>query len=524
MAREKYDAEKASSVGSNNHAQLLYSSLEQYNREQKRARRPSVLLAALIFLFLSSAGGISLAVVLMLQPVEIQAACIARDLILFAASLALLYICLHIRGARKDYRRRGPGPPQIYGEYLHASALIVERLGIAVWVAALVATAVMIAKAVPLRGLAGVTPYLNLAICIGAIPSFIIISACIESNPTPFATTGLSSSSFLTCRVSEFGDDLNADLSVSRRASLQRKESKSDSILTVPTADFFKLGDPQIATAAAAAKHPDPLEIATNDLPYDRTELMANSPIGANYNVPYNVPVVMNTMPLPSPTPPVPNLPPSLSKSPPKPVYIPGGWKNEWNHAAEQIGVSNIPDGTTLNPHMSAAQHAGDYFSANASESGGSSRSSTPSNGSRHRVTPSTSIASSAQRSRLSTVRYAAQPEIAVRQEIRVIRNPNYSPPKDSNNSPEREVIKMPEPVVVAGSTPRPQSTNAATTTAAAAAEQPQSTTLKRQPSNFSRPLPSKGSEADSGVEMKLPGMGEQEEEIPRTSGGEEMR
>ncbi|KAI6081140.1 hypothetical protein F4821DRAFT_275208 [Hypoxylon rubiginosum] len=516
MARDKYDAEKASSVGSDNHAQLLYRSLEQYNREQKRTRRPSVLLGALIFLFLSSAGGISLAVVLMLQPVEIQAACIARDLILFAASLALLYICLHIRGARKDYRRRGPGPPQIYGEYLHASALIVERLGIAVWVAALVATAVMIAKAVPLGGLAGMTPYLNLAICIGAIPSFIIISACIESNPTPFATAGLSSSSFLTCRVSEFGDDLNADLSVSRRASLQRKESKSDSILTMPTAEIFKLGDPQ--PAAAPAKQPDPLTIGTKDLPYDRTELMANSPIGASHNVP----VVMNTMPLSS-NPPVPNLPPSLSKSPPKPVYIPGGWKNEWNNVAEQVGVSKIPEGPTQNTSTGQQQQAGDYFSAHASESGGSSQVSTPSNGTRHRVTPSTSIASSAQRSRLSTVRYAAQPEIAVRQEIRVIRNPAYSPPaainnnnnsnnsntKDNNNnniSPsERErVIKMPEPVVIAGSTPRGYQN----TETMEAAQRP--TTLKRHPSNFSRPLPSlKGSEADSGVEMRLPGMGE---------------
>ncbi|XXH00118.1 cytosolic Fe-S cluster assembly factor cfd1 [Hypoxylon texense] len=518
MARNKYDEEKTWSAGDDNHAQLLYRSLEQYNEEQKRTRRPSVLLGALIFLFLSSAGGIALAVVLMLQPVEIQAACIARDLILFAASLGLLYLCLHIRGARKDYRRRGPGPPQIYGEYLHASALIVERLGIAVWVAALVATAVMIAKAVPLGGLAGMAPYLNLAICIGAIPSFIIISACIESNPTPFATTGLSSSSFLTCRVSEFGDDLSAESSVSRRASLQRKESKSDSILTVPTAEIFKLGNSQ--PAAAPAKNPDHLTITTKDLPDDRTELMANSPVGASYNMP----MVMNTMPL-SPAPPMPNLPPSLSKSPPKPVYIPGGWKNEWNHVAEQVGVSKLPNGPTHNQNPG---HTG-QMSANSSESGGSSQSS----GNRHRVTPSTSIASSAQRSRLSTVRYAAQPEIAVRQEIRVIRNPNYSPPAvlggggGGGKDAEREaaaaaaaaMIKPPEPVVVAGSAARAQDSTAATATATAATTelqpQPQPPTLKRQPSNFSRPLPpSRGSEADSGVEMRLPGLGDQE--MPR--------
>ncbi|KAI0166932.1 hypothetical protein GGR52DRAFT_80914 [Hypoxylon sp. FL1284] len=503
MAREKYDEEKASSVGGNDHAQLLYRSLEQYNREQKRTRRPSVLLGALISLFLSSAGGISLAVILMLQPVEIQAACIARDLILFAASLTLLYICLHIRGARKDYRRRGPGPPQIYGEYLHASALIVERLGIVVWVAALVATVVMIIKAVPLPGFAGITPYLNLATCIGAIPSFIIISATIESNPTPFATTGLSSSSFLTCRVSEFGDDLSAESSVSRRASLHRKESKSDSVMTVPTAEIFKLGGAQ-----SPPKAQEPLKIVVKELPDDRTELMANSPTGPSHALPN----IMSAMPR-SPVPPVPKLPPSLSIPPPKAAYIPGGWRNEWNHVAEQVGVSKMPDGPAHDPRPSG--HAGEFSyssSAHSSESGGYSFSSSstqtapPPNVTgtgaanhrrQHRATPSTSIASTAQRSRLSTVRYAAQPEIAVRQEIRVVRNPNFVPPPGSRDrSAEREAgIKAPEPVALAtgGKTPSPPP-------------------LRRQPSNFSRPLPpSRGSEADSGIAMRWGGADEHE-------------
>lgn len=164
----KGEEDQASSVDGK-HSELLYKSLDQYNKEQKKRKRPSIILGALILLFLASSGGIILAVVLMIQPVEIQAACIARDLILFAAAIALFYICIHIRGARKNFRRRGPGPPQIYGDYLHASALLVARLGIAVWVAALVATCVMIAKAAPLPGLAGTAPYLDLVICIGAM-------------------------------------------------------------------------------------------------------------------------------------------------------------------------------------------------------------------------------------------------------------------------------------------------------------------------------------------------------------------
>lgn len=167
MARGDHEG-RASSVDGG-HAELLYHSLEQYNREQRRRRRPAIVLGALICLFISSAGGIALAIILMLQPVEIQAACIARDLIMFAGVMALLYIGLHIRAARKDYKRRGPGPPQIYGEYLHASALLIARLAIAVWIAGLIATAIMIARAGPFKGFAGKIPFLNLLVCIGAM-------------------------------------------------------------------------------------------------------------------------------------------------------------------------------------------------------------------------------------------------------------------------------------------------------------------------------------------------------------------
>ncbi|KAI1100253.1 hypothetical protein F4804DRAFT_344866 [Jackrogersella minutella] len=486
MALKNDDEERASSVDEN-HARLLYSSLEQYNKERKRRKRPSVLLAALISLFLSSAGGITLAIVLILQPVEVQTACIARDLVLFAASLALLYICLHLRGARKDYRRRGNGPPQIYGEYLHASALLLARIGIAVWVAALVATSVMIAKPTPSTGLAKTAPYLDLVICIGALPSFIVISATIESNPTPFATTGVSRSSFLGSRASGTTDDLSADLSVSRRASLQRKESTNSSVLTMPTAEIFRLGSSKPMGPRARAV--TPLLIRTDDLSDDRMDLMANSPIGATYDIS----TTLGTMASPSVTP-MPKLPMNLPKSPPQPVYNPGGWRCEWNNVAEQVGVSGIPE---MSKQGSSVDRAA-YISAYSPASGGSSYPSVLSrtssgNDTRHRVTPSTSIASSAQRSRLSTVRYAAEPEIAVRQEIRVIKNPNYSPPTVVDADEEdRITIMPPEPVAI----PK----------GAQQAHDVPSPTLQRTRSNFSRPLPpSRGSQADSAIEMEIP-------------------
>ncbi|KAI1138608.1 hypothetical protein F5Y05DRAFT_44860 [Hypoxylon sp. FL0543] len=479
MAWKNGDEEQASSVG-DNHAQLLYHSLEQYNQEQKRRRRPSILLGALISLFLSSVGGLTLAIILLLQPLEIQSGCIARDLTLFASSIALVYVCLHIRGARKDYRRRGPGPPQIYGDYLHASALMVARFGIAVWVAALVATSVMIAKAAPLEDFAKTAPYLQLVICIGATPSFIAISATIESNPTPFATKGVSRSSFLSCRTSEVADDITADLSVSRRASLQRKESTSASVLTVPTAEIFKLGSSN--PVAAPARKPDHLEIRNKELPIDTTELMANSPIGATHNIP----TVLNTRRL-SRVQSLSKVPNSVSKSPPQPVYNPGGWRCEWNNIAEQVAAARVPD-TSLQ---------GSTYSGAAELSSRSSRTSTPPSTSNdtnrgHRVTPSTSITSSAHRSRLSTVRYAAEPEVAVRQPIRVIKNPNYWPPTVVDADADQTIIKPPEPVAV----PR----------GAQPVQEVTPPILRRKPSNFSRPLQtSGGSEVDSAVVMNIP-------------------
>lgn len=151
---------------SDEHAQLLYESLEQYNEEQKKSRRPSVIFCALLVLFLSSAGGIALAVVLMAKGVEIGAASLSRDIILFAGIMSLLYICLHIRGARKEYKKERPGPPQSHGNYLHASAVLVARLSIITWVAALIATAVIIARTTHFEGFSGKVPFLNLLICI----------------------------------------------------------------------------------------------------------------------------------------------------------------------------------------------------------------------------------------------------------------------------------------------------------------------------------------------------------------------
>lgn len=218
----------------NNHPQSSTSSSSSSssskNKNSKRRswnlfRRPSpsLVLGALLCLFLASGGGIALAVVLIVQQSggvgagigagtgrregegegeEDPLSCLARDLVLFAGTMTTLYVALHVRGARRKVycyptrsgcirsidiansgsksnssgsgggskRNSGDGgggssgasngslatsttattaarlPPHIRGNYLHASALIVARLSIVVWVAALVLSAVVISR------------------------------------------------------------------------------------------------------------------------------------------------------------------------------------------------------------------------------------------------------------------------------------------------------------------------------------------------------------------------------------------
>ncbi|KAI1819622.1 hypothetical protein F4861DRAFT_124502 [Xylaria intraflava] len=427
MARDEYIVPESNPL-SEAQAQL-YTSLEQYNSELRRRKLPSIILAALIVLFLTSATSIPLAVALMVKAAEIEKAIsLPRDLVFFSGILSLLYICLHIRGARKDYRREGMGPPQQYGHYLHASALLVARIGIVTWIAALVATAVLMAKTVRFHGLSGRVSVVNLMLCTSAIPPFLIISITIERNSTPFATAAISKESFLTYRVRDFDDDLVADVSVSRRASmLQRKQSECGSVLTLPTEEIFRLGAPREDEKVSAPPEPESAGVPEPVVPDDTAAVE------------------------PPPVPPIPL---------PQQTYYPGGWRAEWDdgrgasrmsrnsmdaHASSSISSSiepSPPAPKISQPPAEPATCAGPY------------------NGRRAR---------SLGRSNLSTVRYAAAPEIAVRQSIKVVPNPAFV----------ADGVKKPD----------------------AAARVRGSEELRRNPSNFSRPIRSPETR-DSGIEV----------------------
>ncbi|KAI0143687.1 hypothetical protein GGR57DRAFT_342240 [Xylariaceae sp. FL1272] len=457
-------------------SQTLNATIAQHAAELKQRRRPRIILGSLITLFLASSGGISLAIVLLVNPVEVQAACLSRDLILFASIFAMLYICLHIRGARKDYTRVAPGPPQLYGQYLHATALIVSRLAIGVWISALVSTAVMISKAIPFKGFPGKLSFLYLLVCIGAIPSFIIIAATIEMNPKPFATASVSRPSFLTCRISDFAEDLAADMSISRRASLQRKHSDQSipgSVLSVPTEEIFRLGAAKIEELLGAKQ--------AKKLAETKTELAAHTV--------HPVPGAFPTEPIVVPPPP--KVPDAMHR--PKPVYSPGSWRTEWNNVAQEVGVPPIPltsstgssstasASTQTAPPSSSSIYSSQYTPSTSASipyskayrpsqafysppssilSQPPSQPPIPPPHSRKPATASTSIASTAARSHLSIVRYASEPEVAVSQPMTVVPNPahvafyhngqsvNVSGSVDQNGS-DVGSVKRPDPVAV---------------------------------------------------------------------------
>ncbi|KAI8951479.1 hypothetical protein F4801DRAFT_589681 [Xylaria longipes] len=493
MARED-ELRRASTSPSESHTQLLYQSLDQYNKESKRTRRPSIILTALLVLFLSSAGGIALAIVLMVKMVDIGAASLPRDVILFAGTISLVYICLHVRGALRDYTREGPGPPQLYGHYLHASALLVARLGIVCWVAAVIATAIMIARALPVEGLLAKVPYLDLLLCVGAIPSILIISVTIERNRTPFATAAISNPTFLTCRVSEYADDFATDMSVSRRSSLQRKKSDTGSILTLPTGEIFHLGDP-IRYEKAMNKIKQPRSVVGDEL-----EMVQDTAMRERDDPPPHFDVVSPSIPPPTSKVPDPTPDPAV----PEPVYCPGGWRAEWNNVAQEVGVPGIPEGLAEGSNSSSPSHL-QYTPATKPSSplahspsqaaqpptqSGDGTAAADTSKPRRRssqvpVTASTSIASSAARSNLSTVRYAAEPEIAVRQAIRVVPNPAYQPPDERQGGSGGEM-----PVVLLQNAQKTGSEVTGVPT--------------RKPSNFSRPMQKTDTQGETEGEVDL--------------------
>ncbi|KAK7993463.1 hypothetical protein PG989_006844 [Apiospora arundinis] len=367
------ESQQSSGLGEKD-LQHLDASLEELSQQKKakrgRRKRPFFMLVAVLFLFLVSGGGVALAVLLFLNPSQAEHIQLARDLVLVASGMSLVYTVIHVRGAFTNYVNDAPHiPPHFRGEYTHAFALIVARLGIPVWIAASVATALLISKSQQPLGISGGQipyPLLYLIICVVALISFIALAATINKNPTPFALAGISSSWLLTYQDNVFIEeqDDGVFVSISRRASMQRA-AVSEKRTTPPLAPSpppalarpTTTGSQQSSSkrmtltedALAKAEKQGRRGMRPNNLNVSRvadeddakTELMANSPVRPNY---YTTP-----QPQRSSVPPVPPLPPKLKakakgKTSKRHTLAPQGngrnsWHDDWNDLASQTGI-----------------------------------------------------------------------------------------------------------------------------------------------------------------------------------------
>jgi len=135
---------------------------------RRRRRLPAVALCALLGLFLAAAAGAAFSVLAVHFGLRVAGDLASRLLVFIASAVSLLYVVVHACGARRRFTKTPHGPPWIYGNYVHAAALLLSRLGFALWIAAIVTTALLLSTVGvgPATGLAEQSIYLNLVICI----------------------------------------------------------------------------------------------------------------------------------------------------------------------------------------------------------------------------------------------------------------------------------------------------------------------------------------------------------------------
>jgi len=140
--------------------------------ELRRARRsrhlPAVALCALLGLFLSAASGAAFSALAVHFNLRIAGDLVSRLLVFISSVASLLYVVVHVWGARGRYTKTPHGPPWIYGNYVHAAALLLSRLGFALWIAAIVTTALLLSAIgiSPRAGLGEQSIYLNMVVCV----------------------------------------------------------------------------------------------------------------------------------------------------------------------------------------------------------------------------------------------------------------------------------------------------------------------------------------------------------------------
>ncbi|OAA64709.1 hypothetical protein SPI_03356 [Niveomyces insectorum RCEF 264] len=184
-------------------------------------RSPAVVLVALLVLFLAAAAGVAFSVLDVVLHLHEDARSNPSRLVVFAASIvSVTYVGLHGAAARTHFTsvssRDGSSrlARWLYGgrssTVLVASALLLARLILVAWIAAVVLTSLLIAQVIGLSLTATVPDqaiYLNLIIGVVSLTAASTLCFCIETSRTPFKTALFSRRSFLRAEAANDAGD-----------------------------------------------------------------------------------------------------------------------------------------------------------------------------------------------------------------------------------------------------------------------------------------------------------------------------
>ena len=152
---------------------IIPDAATEFRGNGRKARRfPFLSFLSVLLVFLSSGSGIALFAVISALNLESPGDFASRILLLVASCMSIVYVCLHLLASRKTYvKNHGSRSPQIYGHYVVALALLLARLTLPVWIAAVVTTAVVAANTGmdTSRGISGNVPWLNLLASVSAL-------------------------------------------------------------------------------------------------------------------------------------------------------------------------------------------------------------------------------------------------------------------------------------------------------------------------------------------------------------------
>jgi hypothetical protein len=140
----------------------LRTRLERVRRNRRLA---IVALISIMILFLTAGSGITLNILTFLYSIQAEGDFPSRIVTLTASVLAFLLVVVHMEGSWTDFRS---GETGVDRKWRHTVALGLGRVGVLVWLAAIILTSIVISQTPFLLDsqVQGKGPYLGILVCV----------------------------------------------------------------------------------------------------------------------------------------------------------------------------------------------------------------------------------------------------------------------------------------------------------------------------------------------------------------------